>query len=187
MRLQNAFESVFRANIDMAIINGGHEDLSHYNGGTVLMTAYSAKEDEHALRFDRPLPGRTSEVIGLKTNAFYDGGVLSFELDDKPIETTEHRYEALEPEMLLTQPAITQQIKALEDELGVALFDRGGGHIALTPAFSREYCRTLCRGTTAFVKPFLPLTERLRRLQHRSSRTDIAESIRIPYLLPWLP
>lgn len=36
-------------------------------------------------------------------------------------------------ELLLTQPAVTQQIKALEDELGVPLFDRGGGHIALTP------------------------------------------------------
>jgi len=36
-------------------------------------------------------------------------------------------------ELLLTQPAVTQQIKALEDELGVSLFDRGGGHIQLTP------------------------------------------------------
>lgn len=36
-------------------------------------------------------------------------------------------------ELLLTQPAVTQQIKALEDELGIPLFDRGGGHIALTP------------------------------------------------------
>ncbi len=36
-------------------------------------------------------------------------------------------------ELLLTQPAVTQQIKALEDELGVSLFDRGGGHIRLTP------------------------------------------------------
>jgi DNA-binding transcriptional LysR family regulator len=36
-------------------------------------------------------------------------------------------------ELLLTQPAVTQQIKALEDELGVPLFDRGGGHIRLTP------------------------------------------------------
>lgn len=35
-------------------------------------------------------------------------------------------------ELLLTQPAVTQQIKALEDELGVSLFDRGGGHIRLT-------------------------------------------------------
>jgi DNA-binding transcriptional LysR family regulator len=37
-------------------------------------------------------------------------------------------------ELLLTQPAVTQQIKALEDDYGVPLFDRSGGHIALTPA-----------------------------------------------------
>jgi LysR family transcriptional regulator, transcriptional activator of the cysJI operon len=35
-------------------------------------------------------------------------------------------------ELLLTQPAVTQQIKALEDEFGVPLFDRGGGHITLS-------------------------------------------------------
>jgi DNA-binding transcriptional LysR family regulator len=35
-------------------------------------------------------------------------------------------------EMLLTQPAVTQQIKALEDEYGVPLFDRTGGRIVLT-------------------------------------------------------
>ena len=36
-------------------------------------------------------------------------------------------------ELLLTQPAVTQQVKALEDEFGVPLFDRSGGHISLTP------------------------------------------------------
>ena len=36
--------------------------------------------------------------------------------------------------LLLSQPAVTQQIKALEEELGVPLFDRGGGRIQLTPA-----------------------------------------------------
>jgi DNA-binding transcriptional LysR family regulator len=36
-------------------------------------------------------------------------------------------------ELLLTQPAVTQQIKALEDQIGVPLFDRGGGKIVLTP------------------------------------------------------
>jgi LysR family transcriptional regulator, transcriptional activator of the cysJI operon len=35
-------------------------------------------------------------------------------------------------ELFLTQPAVTQQVKALEDELGVPLFDRGGGRITLT-------------------------------------------------------
>lgn len=34
--------------------------------------------------------------------------------------------------LFLTQPAVTLQIKALEDDLGVRLFDRGAGKIALT-------------------------------------------------------
>lgn len=37
-------------------------------------------------------------------------------------------------ELLLTQPAVTQQIKALETELGVSLFDRSAGRVTLTPA-----------------------------------------------------
>jgi len=37
-------------------------------------------------------------------------------------------------ELCLTQPAITLQIKALEQHLGVQLFDRSGVRIALTPA-----------------------------------------------------
>ncbi len=37
-------------------------------------------------------------------------------------------------ELFLSQPAVTQQIKALEDELGVPMFDRSGGRIQLTPA-----------------------------------------------------
>lgn len=36
-------------------------------------------------------------------------------------------------ELLLTQPAVTQQIKALEEQFGVPLFQRGGGRVALTP------------------------------------------------------
>jgi DNA-binding transcriptional LysR family regulator len=37
-------------------------------------------------------------------------------------------------ELLLTQPAVTQQIKALEAELDTALFDRSGGRVGLTAA-----------------------------------------------------
>lgn len=36
--------------------------------------------------------------------------------------------------LYVTQPAITQQIKALEEELGARLFDRGGGKVRLTAA-----------------------------------------------------
>ncbi|HWF66431.1 MAG TPA: beta-galactosidase trimerization domain-containing protein, partial [Acidobacteriaceae bacterium] len=120
-QVQAAFEPLFRANIDTAIINVGHEDLKPYklvvvpadyvmdadgakalrdyvsNGGTVLMTAYSAKENEHAQWFDTSLPGRLSDVFGLKTNAFYDQSSLNFNLDGKSIESGAHRYEVLEP------------------------------------------------------------------------------------------
>jgi DNA-binding transcriptional LysR family regulator len=36
-------------------------------------------------------------------------------------------------ELLLTQPAVTQQIKALEEQFGRPLFHRAGGRISLTP------------------------------------------------------
>jgi len=35
--------------------------------------------------------------------------------------------------LFLTQPAVTLQIKALEDDLGVRLFDRTGNRVSLTP------------------------------------------------------
>jgi len=61
------------------------------------MTAFSAKVDEHLLWFDTPLPGRLSDVFGLKTNAFYDWSALKFDLSGQSIETGAHRYEVLEP------------------------------------------------------------------------------------------
>ncbi len=121
-QVQGAFEPFFRANIDTAIINVGHADLSHYKlvvvpadyvmdepsakairdyvsaGGTVLMTAFSAKVNEHGQWFDTPLPGRLSDVFGLKTNAFYENSTaLKFQLGGASIETGVHRYEVLEP------------------------------------------------------------------------------------------
>ena len=45
-------------------------------------------------------------------------------------------------ELYLTQPAVSLQIKALEEDLGVQLFDRSGAHISLTPAGKTllDYC-----------------------------------------------
>lgn len=37
-------------------------------------------------------------------------------------------------ELYLTQPAVSLQIKALEEDLGTQLFDRGGSHVKLTAA-----------------------------------------------------
>jgi beta-galactosidase len=121
-QVEAAFDPFFRANIDTAIINIGHSDLSRYKlvvvpadyvmdtasaralrdyvsaGGTVLMTAFSAKVDEHGQWFNTPLPGRLSDVFGLKTNAFYDiPGTLKFQLGGASIETAVHHYEVLEP------------------------------------------------------------------------------------------
>lgn len=40
-------------------------------------------------------------------------------------------------ELYLTQPAVSLQVKALEEELAVQLFDRSGSRVALTPAGRR--------------------------------------------------
>jgi LysR family transcriptional regulator, transcriptional activator of the cysJI operon len=37
-------------------------------------------------------------------------------------------------ELYLTQPAVSLQVKALEEDLGIALFDRSGSQVRLTPA-----------------------------------------------------
>jgi beta-galactosidase len=121
-QVQGAFEPFFRANIDTAIINIGHASLSRYklvvvpadyamdaasaealrdyasNGGTVLMTAFSAKVDEHGQWFNSSLPGRLSDVFGLKTNAFYNiPAALKLQLGGDSIEIRVHHYEVLEP------------------------------------------------------------------------------------------
>jgi beta-galactosidase len=121
-QVQGAFEPLFRANIDTAIINIGHDTLSTYKlvvvpadyvmdaasatalrdyvnaGGSVLMTAFSAKVDEHGQWFETPLPGRLSDVFGLKTNAFYQvQSALKFELEGHNVDSGARHYEVLEP------------------------------------------------------------------------------------------
>jgi len=121
-QVQAAFEPFYKKNIDAAVINIGHEDLSKYkvvvipalylvdpatakairdyvqNGGTVLMTGYSAKVDEHGQWFQTTLPGDLSDVFGLRTAAFYrnDSGV-EFTLGDQKVATKATYYEQLEP------------------------------------------------------------------------------------------
>ena len=61
-------------------------------------------------------------------------------------------------ELLLTQPAVTQQIKALEVEVGAPLFNRAGGRVTLTPAG----------------QALLPYAEALRRMAEEA-RAAVAE------------
>ena len=78
----------------------GARALKEYvsGGGTVLMTAFSAKEDEHGQWFETSLPGRLSDVFGLKTHAFYrTESDLTFQLDSAPVAAGVRFYEVLEP------------------------------------------------------------------------------------------
>jgi len=116
-----AYEPLFRDNVDVAIIHVGHEDLSRYKlvvvpgmylldeastenlrrfvagGGTVVMTAQSAKVDDHDQWHDTPLPGGLADVFGLRTNAFYDAGALRTTLGGEDVQLKEGFYEVLEP------------------------------------------------------------------------------------------
>lgn len=131
-QVQAAFEPFFRANIDTAIINIAHDRLSSYKlvvvpadyvmdeagakairdyvsgGGTVLMTALSAKVDEHGQWFETPLPGRLSDVFGLKTNAFYRAEEMpEFEFEGKTAKASLDFYEVLEPTSAQTLTTFT--------------------------------------------------------------------------------
>jgi beta-galactosidase len=118
---QEAYAPLFRDNIDVAVINIGHEDLRRYKlvvvagmylldhastenlrryvagGGTVVMTAQSAKVDDHDQWHDTSLPGGLTDVFGLRTNAFYDAGVLHTALGGDDIKLDHGFYEVLEP------------------------------------------------------------------------------------------
>jgi len=147
-QVQGAFEPLFRANIDADVINIGHDPLKPYKlvivpadyvmdsasaqairdyvsaGGTVLMTGFSAKVDEHGNWFDTPLPGRLSDVFGLKTNAFYRAAALSFELAGRVFNTTVHFYEVLEPSTARVLARFTKMVERYP-ALTVNKFGRG--------------------------------------------------------------
>jgi beta-galactosidase len=149
-QVQAAFEPLFRANIDTAIINIGRDDLAPYKlvvvpadyvmdeasaqairayvsrGGTVLMTGFSAKVDEHAQWFDTPLPGRLSDVFGLKTNAFYRADVpLKFKMADGAVATNIHYYEVLEPS---TATVVSRFLNTQERSPALTLNKFGAGN-----------------------------------------------------------
>lgn len=118
----NAFAPLYSDNLDVAVINIGHEDLSRYRlvvvpalylmdmasadalrryvdgGGTAIMTAMSAKVDETSQWFGTPLPGRLSDVFGLTTNEFYrTDQPLTGTLNGQRFTTAAKFYEVLRP------------------------------------------------------------------------------------------
>jgi beta-galactosidase len=117
----SAYEPLFKDNIDVAVIHVGHEDLSRYklvivpgmylldaasrtnlrkfvaDGGTVIMTAQSAKVNDNNQWFDTPLPGGLTDVFGLRTSAFYNAGTLQTTVDGAEVKAELGAYEVLEP------------------------------------------------------------------------------------------
>jgi DNA-binding transcriptional LysR family regulator len=76
--------------------------------------------------------------------------------------------------LLIAGPSLSQQIKALEHDLGVRLFDRDRRSVALTPAGS------------ALLEPTRALLERADDLQRQAARLSGSEPVRLGYV-NWLP
>jgi beta-galactosidase len=93
-QVANALQPFFEDNIDATTINIAHSTLDYkllvvpadylmdaasaqairnyvQDGGTVIMTALSAKVDENNQWFETPLPGRLNDVFGIRTSEFY--------------------------------------------------------------------------------------------------------------------
>ena len=87
-------------------------------------------------------------------------------------------------ELCLTQPAVTLQIKALEQDLGVQLFDRSGAHITLTPAGAvlLKYAGTMERLEAATRAALAPFSEGQRGELRIGASLTIAQYI-LPHLL----
>ncbi|AIE83676.1 beta-galactosidase [Fimbriimonas ginsengisoli] len=154
----NAFKPLFRENIDVAVINIGHEDLSSYKmvvvpglylmdqasadairkyvskGGTVIMTAFSAKVDEHNQWFNTPLPGRLSDVFGLKTNEFYSWGEPTVELEGQQAKSSIKYFEVLEPSTAHVMAKFTS-FGENPPAITVNKFGKGQAIYVATPAF----------------------------------------------------
>jgi beta-galactosidase len=157
-QVQGAFEPFFRDNIDTAIINIGHDSLSPYKlvvvpadyvmddasakalreyvsqGGTVLMTAFSAKVDEHGQWFDTPLPGKLGDVFGLRTAQFYlPKDMPEFNLHGENVKASIRFYEVLEPQSAQTL-AVFSTIPGHPPAVTVNKFGKGQAIYLAAPA-----------------------------------------------------
>jgi beta-galactosidase len=129
-QVTSALQPFFEDNIDASIIDLRNSKL-HYklllvpadylmdpvsadairnyvqNGGTVIMTALSAKVDENNQWFDTPLPGRLSDVFGIRTAEFYRQNAPVINLNDKNVTCGLDFYEVLEPRTAKTMATFT--------------------------------------------------------------------------------
>jgi beta-galactosidase len=147
-QVQSALKPFFEDNIDVAIINIGHSTLDYKllvvpadyvmdsasadairnyvrNGGTVIMTAMSAKVDENNQWFDTPQPGRLSDVFGIRTEEFYRTSTPpEFTLNGKTEKASIGFYEVLEPK---TAKAMALFTNTPEKSPAITVNDYGKG------------------------------------------------------------
>jgi beta-galactosidase len=153
----NAFEPLFKDNIDVAVVNISHEDLSRYslvvvpglylldrsgaaairqfvaNGGTAIMTAYSAKVNENDQWYAAALPGGLADVFGLRTSEFYDAGTLQTKIGAEEIRTTIGFHEVLEPSSATVMARFTN-LDGTPPSVTVNRFGKGRAIYVATPA-----------------------------------------------------
>ncbi len=153
----NAYEPLFKDNVDVAVIHIGHEDLGRYklvivpgmylldaastanlrkfvsDGGTVIMTAQSAKVNDSNQWHDTPLPGGLTDVFGLRTNEFYNGGALVTTFGDEVIKASIGHYEVLEPSTAQALSRFTNVV-GTPPAITVNNFGKGRAIYVATPA-----------------------------------------------------
>jgi beta-galactosidase len=151
-----AFEPLLKDNVDVAIIKLSYEDLSRYrliivpgmylldkastealrkfvaDGGTVIMTAQSAKVNDNNQWHATPLPGGLTDVFGLRTNEFYDAaGTLK--IGDEEVKGTIPHYEVLEPSTAEVMSRFTN-FEGTPPAITVNRFGKGRAIYVATPA-----------------------------------------------------
>jgi len=148
-QVSRAYQSLFEDNIDVALLNLTNSAVQYKllvvpglyvmdersaaairryvkDGGTVVMTAFSAKVDEHSQWFDTPLPGRLEDVFGLRTSEFYRQSAppeVSFE--GQRLKASSDFYEVLEPRSARTLATFAN---TPERSPAVTVNDYGKGH-----------------------------------------------------------
>jgi len=130
-QVRHAFQPFYEDNVDVALLNLTNSTLQYRllvvpglyvmdersaaavrryvrEGGTVVMTAFSAKVDEHNQWFGTPLPGRLDDVFGIRTSEFYRPSVLpEIAFEGRSLRASIDFYEVLEPRSARTLATFT--------------------------------------------------------------------------------
>ena len=168
-QVSHAFQPLYEDNVDVALLNLANSSLQYKllvvpglyvmdersaaalrryveRGGTLVMTAFSAKVDEHSQWFDTPLPGRLSDVFGIRTSEFYRASVPpKMTLEGRTVEASLDFYEVLE---LRTARTLAEFTNTPERSPAITVRDYGKGHaiyvaVPAQPSFLGPVLRSL--------------------------------------------